>query len=164
MPHFAGPDGFREKKNVVSSSNYPPGKFHLKNSLDAIITSINFTVPFIGLSQWRECENDLIKQVTNAMPGLKLSQRYYAREAPDVNRKSRRLYIECTPHNVGLIDKKTSHVTYVCVMSYPKLNGLKEHTFNYSLESLHWLGLGCSKTAGNILTPRIPSPPPGIML
>lgn len=152
--------GFKES-NVTSSSNYPPGKFHLKNSLDTIITSINFTVPFIGLSQWRAWENDLIKQVTNAMLVLKLSKRYHAREPPDINRKGRHLYSECAPHNMGLIHKKTSHVKYGCVMSYPKLSGSKEHTFNYSLESLHWLSLDCSGTAGNIL---IPSSPPGTML
>lgn len=87
-PSFANPDDFQgKKKNVASISNYPPGKFHLKNSLDAIITSINFTVSSISLSQWRACINDLRKQVTNAKLGLKLSRRHQARDPHDVNRK-----------------------------------------------------------------------------
>lgn len=35
--------------NVPSISNYPPGKFHLNNSLDTIFTSVNFAVPFTDL-------------------------------------------------------------------------------------------------------------------
>lgn len=59
----------------------------MKISLVAIITSINLTVPSIGLSQQRTCINDLRKQETDARLGLKLSQRHHARDPHDANRK-----------------------------------------------------------------------------
>lgn len=86
-PSYANPDGFQGKTNVASIPNYPPGKFQLKTSLVAIITTINLTVPSIGLSQPRACINDVRKQETDARLGLKLSQRHHAREPHDGNRK-----------------------------------------------------------------------------
>lgn len=103
---------FKKKKNVASISNYPPGKFHLKNSLDAIITSINFTVPSIGLSQWKACINDLIKKVTNARLGSKLSQRHHARDPYGISRKGApTANVHC---KLGLIHKiRTNYIRCV---------------------------------------------------
>lgn len=54
-PHYSQAEASRYSNTgdfqikISSASNYPPGEFYLKNSLDTVITSINFTFPFIDL-------------------------------------------------------------------------------------------------------------------